>query len=193
MSNVNNVTASKPATGGAVRVAPYGTALPTSTSDALDEAFKTVGYLSEDGWNNTNGIETSSVKSYGGDTIFSGETGRTDDFKWKMMEIFNASAAKIAYGDDNVVTDDQGNIKEIHANSAEHQRRSYVIDEILADGRKARTVIPNGTLTALDEITHKSGEPMGYGVTISAKADSKCQRTLESGEKIDDTHVTYYG
>ena len=43
-----NVTTGKPKTGGAVFRAPLGTALPTDAKTALDEAFKNLGYCSED-------------------------------------------------------------------------------------------------------------------------------------------------
>lgn len=54
MSTVSNVTAAKPRTGGAIYRAPLGTAIPTDATTALAEAFKALGYLSEDGLVNTN-------------------------------------------------------------------------------------------------------------------------------------------
>ena len=40
MALTQNVTAGKPAVGGAIKSAPIGTVLPTDATTALDEAFK---------------------------------------------------------------------------------------------------------------------------------------------------------
>lgn len=49
MADANLVTVSKPKVGGAVWRAPLGTTLPTDATSALDNAFKSLGYISEDG------------------------------------------------------------------------------------------------------------------------------------------------
>ena len=54
MSDVNNVSAGKPKIGGAVFVAPIGTELPEDVTTQLNEAFKGLGYCSDDGITNTN-------------------------------------------------------------------------------------------------------------------------------------------
>ena len=48
MQNTQNVTYGKPKVGGAVHVAPLETTLPTDATTALDAAFKSLGYISED-------------------------------------------------------------------------------------------------------------------------------------------------
>ena len=56
------VTTAKPKTSGAVYVAPIGTALPTDATSSLAEAYKGLGYISEDGFtiSISSGISTSS-------------------------------------------------------------------------------------------------------------------------------------
>ncbi|MDO4490730.1 MAG: phage tail protein [Lachnospiraceae bacterium] len=188
VTNVDNVTATKPEIGGAVRTAPYGTPLPTDATSELDQAFVTLGYITTDGFTNSNPIESASVKAWGGDTIFNGETGRSDAFKAKFAEYKNAAVAKVVYGEDNVEVNTDGSIKAIHANCEEHEKRSWVIDEILSNGDKSRTVIANGTVTGLGDINHKEGEPLAYETTISALPDEK----HKNKNGTPDTHVTYF-
>ena len=55
-NDATKVSVGKPAVDGAVFSAPIGTALPTSTSAALNAAFANLGYVSEDGVTNSNGL-----------------------------------------------------------------------------------------------------------------------------------------
>ena len=61
MQNATLVGVAKPAAGGAVYRAPLGTALPTSTDAELNEAFKSLGYISDDGLTNSNSPKTISI------------------------------------------------------------------------------------------------------------------------------------
>ena len=51
-SDASNVTSSKPSVGGAVWAAPLKTEIPTDAKTPLNEAFKSLGYCSDDGLTN---------------------------------------------------------------------------------------------------------------------------------------------
>ena len=69
MAKVNNVTAAKPSKAGAVFRAPIGTLLPTDAKAELNEAFKSLGYVSEDGLTNSNSPTSDKIYAWGGDTV----------------------------------------------------------------------------------------------------------------------------
>lgn len=61
-NNKDNVSTGKPKVGGAVFTAITGSTLPTDATTALDAAFKSLGYCSEDGVTNSSGISTENIK-----------------------------------------------------------------------------------------------------------------------------------
>ena len=166
-NNASNVTFGKPKISGAIFTAPLNTALPTSASAELNEAFKCLGYVSDDGVKNSNGPSSNSIKAWGGDKALNLETEKPDNWKVKFIEALNIEVLKAVYGDDNVSGTLQTGIT-VRANSIPREPHAWVIDMLMAKGVMRRIVIPNGTITAIEEIEYKDENAVGYDCTISA-------------------------
>ena len=165
-----NVTASKPKVSGAIFNAPLGTNLPTDAVTELETAFKSLGYVSEDGVSNTHSPESTDIKAWGGDIVLSTQTDKKDQYKFKLIEALNIDVIKAVYGADNV-TGTLGEGITIKANSNEVEASCWVIDSILKGGVLKRIVIPNGKISAIDEFVYKANEAVGYGVTLTLTPD----------------------
>lgn len=184
MANVvANVTTGKPKVGGAIWRAPLGTTLPTSASVALGDAFNCLGYVSEDGFVNSNSPESEEIKAWGGDIVLTPTTNKPDTFQFTLIEATNVDVLKSTYGDDNVSGDIDSGIV-IRANSKEIGESVYVCDMIMKGGILKRIVAPYAKLTELGDITYKDDEPVGYAHTITAMPGG-----FGSGD--NDTHKEY--
>lgn len=183
MSDANNVTVGKPKIGGAVFNAPVGTALPKSVTEQLDTTFKDLGYCSEDGVTNNNSPEGDSIKAWGGQNVFSYQSGKPDTFKFKLIESINVDVLKTIYGDDNVSGDLTTGIT-IKANDKELEEMSWVIDMILRDNVLKRIVVPNAKITEIAEIKYADEDAVGYEITLTATPDGQSNTHYEYIQKV---------
>lgn len=172
MTTNNGVSAGKPKIGGAVSRAPLGTTLPVDATTALNEAFKSLGYISEDGLTNSNSITSDSLKAWGGDTVLTFQTNKTDTFSFVLIESLNSEVLKAVYGDENV-TGDLTNGMTIKANNAELDECSWAIDTILKGGVLKRIVVPTARVTKIGDVVYKDNEAIAYEITITATPDKE--------------------
>ena len=171
MQNANNVTAAKPKKMGAVFCAPVGSTLPTDAGSALDAAFKSFGYLSDDGVTNDNSPESESIKAWGGDVVLTISKGKEDTFAFTAIEATNETVLAAVYGSSNVSGTLETGIT-VEANADDAEPHSWVIDMLCRDGAGKRIVIPSAAVTKVGSIVYADGKAVGYPLTSAATPDS---------------------
>ncbi len=171
MSNTaSNVTAAKPAVTGAISIAPVGTTLPTTAVAELADAFKSMGYVSEDGVSDDISKTMSKTKAWGGDVVLSSEDSFEESFKFKLIEVLNVDVLKFAFGAANVSGTLSTGIS-VAKKAGNDTPVSIVIDSILKGGVLKRTVIPSGVLSGIGSIVQKMNEAMGIDCTVDCQTD----------------------
>lgn len=171
MSTVANVSAAKPKTGGAIYVAPIGTALPTDATTALNAAFSQLGYVSEDGLTNATEMEVESIRAWGGDTVLITQTSKDDKYAFTLIEMLNVDVLKLVYGSTNVTGTLQNGIT-ILANAKDLDDWCIVIDMVLRNGVLKRIVIPIAKVTEIGEISYVDNDAVGYETTLTCQPDA---------------------
>ena len=170
-NTATNVSTGKPKISGAVFRAPLGTTLPTDATTALDNAFVCLGYVSEDGLENSNDMEVSAIKAWGGMIVYRSLTELNDNFAFTLIESENTDVLKAVYGDSNVTIDAHGNAS-IAVKAEDPEEAVWVFELALRNNRAKRIVIADGAITSREAITYNDSDAIGYGVTVSAYPDA---------------------
>lgn len=172
------VTSAKPKVGGSIYSAPIGTALPTDATTALNTAFKCLGYVSDDGVQNSDDRKTTDIKSWGGDIVNSVQTEKTDTFKYTLIEALNVDVLKEIYGDSNVTGNLDTGIT-VKSNSTELDEHVIVIEMVLRNNVLKRIVLPSAKVTDVGEIKYKDGDNVGYETTVTCFPDANSNTHYE--------------
>lgn len=170
-NTATNVSTGKPKISGAVFRAPLGTTLPADATTALNNAFVCLGYVSEDGLENSNDMEVSAIKAWGGMIVYRSLTELNDNFAFTLIESENTDVLKAVYGDSNVTIDSDGNAS-IAVKAEDPEEAVWVFELALRNNRAKRIVIADGAITSREAITYNDSDAIGYGVTVSAYPDA---------------------
>lgn len=183
MPKAENVSVGKPNVSGAIFRAPLGTTLPKNVSEKLADAFKDMGYVSEDGTTNTNSPSSSNIKAWGGAIVYSYQEEKPDEWKFKLIETLNPDVSEMVYGSGNV----SGNLDEgmeIRANASEGEEACYIIDMLLRGNVMKRVVIPDGKVKEVGDITYVDNDVIGYDITLSALPDESQNTHYEYVQRV---------
>jgi len=171
MNNSSNVSTGKPKVGGAIFVAPAGTAVPTDANTPLAGDFVNLGYVSEDGLTNTVETDTNDTQAWGGDTVLSEQTTYKETFSFGLIETKEAALAQY-YGPENVEVDGAGAIKVRH-NGRTLPEQVAVVETVMSDGRVKRTVIEKAKMSDRSgDVTYTDGDPVTYPIVWNAKPNA---------------------
>lgn len=168
----NKVSAAKPKIGGAISVAPVGTALPTSATSTLSATFVPLGYISQEGLKNNPGFTSETIKAWGGEDVLQLDQGRTDTYTYKLIEALNEEVLKQVYGAENVTGTLTTGIQVEAKKYVDMPEQVMVIDMIMKGNVPKRIVIPRGVITNVEEIEYSDSATIGYNTTVNALADS---------------------
>lgn len=151
-------------------VAPVGTTLPTDATTALPAAWKSAGFISQDGIEKSIKTSSSDVKAFG--TLSPVRKIVTDEevtFKISMLEHNAISLAlynKLPLSGAGALTITSGAFS-IADGKPRVQRYSVVAD--LVDGaNRVRAVIEQFEVTERESQAYKAGEAIALGITATA-------------------------
>lgn len=163
MADSGNIWAATiPADGAAVYAAPLGTALPTSATATLDNAFVDLGWVSEDGVVNSISRDITKHRAWGGEVVKVTQDNYTETVTLTLLES-SADVLAVVYGADNVT--ETGDTIAVEHSRLMLERQSFVIDFV--DGERAgRIVIREGQVTELGDVTYVHKELTRYEITI---------------------------
>jgi len=165
------VTAAKPRVAGVVYRAPSGTTLPTDATTALAAAYKTLGYLSEDGFTNNYERTSEEIREMGGSVVLTVQTETTDRFQFKLIDALDTDVLKAVYGDAKVSGALADGIAVV-VDGSEAEEAVWVFETIMRDGVYQRIVIPDGKVSEIGEVVYRRNEVVGYDLTVTALLDS---------------------
>ncbi len=166
-----NVVFSKPKATGTVWSAPEGTTLPTDATTALDAAFKSLGYISEDGVTEAHSLTSETVKDYGKTAVLIIDGGDDTTLEFTPLEYTNPEVQKNLFGTDNVAVDEDGALQGVKVSDDSKEVKPYVLEHVLSNGIIERDVVPRGKVTNIDTNTYSAGAALGPKVTVTPLAD----------------------
>lgn len=154
--------------------------LPTSATTKMDTHtdFVSLGELSDNGFTEGKSISTTKHRGWHGSVILVSVDEETNTFKVEFVEPNRPSVAKLRYGRSSVTNGEDGSVGHIKGVIGTVETVPLVFDELESSGHLRRTVVPKATIDSFDDVPHKRGDLLVYGMTFTAIAD-------ESGEYMN--------
>ena len=176
-AKVSNIYAAAPLVLGSLRVAPKGTAAPTSSTSTLDAAWVDLGYIGDGGFTQKLDRRTTQKRAFGGKVVKVLQSEFTSSVQLRLLESLNADALKAVYGSSNVTvtpaTSQAGAEIAVTVNAIKLPHMSWIIDTADEElGASYRIYIPDGQVTTVGDIKIVHTDSIEYDLTINAFDDA---------------------
>ena len=182
-NNTADVSNVKGVQGGYGFSAPVDTELDVSTNPfaALGAAFDNMGFISSDGIEESVESDTDEITDINGDVVYVTKSSETETLVLTLISVTKASLSE--WHGHSAVDDTSNDYLKVSHTPTDHDRRLYVFELLLKDGRKWRKIVPNGQVTEVGSIVHASGEVAGREITITCYPDENGVRVYDYIEK----------
>lgn len=167
--NADNVAFAKGGVSGTVFRAPKGTVLPTDATTPLPEAWKSVGYIGEDGITFSEDTDTTSINEMGGNAVKTVVSSYSETAQFVMIET-NEHSLKERYGDKNVEWDATTGKYKYEHRIPDGDGCPHVIEILKTNGYVERTVIADASPSEFGDAQYHGSDGIGYDVTLSMNA-----------------------
>lgn len=168
--NAKLATASIPVAGRGICYVSFkaNPTLPTNATADMSTLtdFESLGELSDGGFSESRSISSTDHKGAHGTIIMTTIDSDTTKYKAAFLEVSRAAVAKLRFGDTSV-TETTGDVTKIDLQPYKGTPHAFVFEEEESNGYKRRTVIKRGVISAFDEVSHKKGDLMAYGMDIT--------------------------
>lgn len=163
--NTDKVTVGSAKVTGAIFVAPTTTALPTDGTTALVEAYKCLGFTSDEGLTITESSSNNSLRAWEGRTeVKNTRTEYTEQISFTPIEC-NEEVAKATWGNDHVTVGNGGGLTVQH-HGGDIDPVHIVIETVPFEGAVAR-YCAKAQLTERGDATLNGQDPSGRQLTFN--------------------------
>lgn len=147
---------------GGVFGAPSGTTLPTGATGSLDAGFDELGYVSEEGVVQSEGIDVTEIKAWQNAAVVR-KIQTKHDLTYKLTLLETSAITLYTF-----YSNYSAGVSEIRGEAG--LRQSWVI-EVLDGDNTIRIVIPDGQITEKGDVSYVNGDAVKYPITITAFPD----------------------
>lgn len=182
------IGAAKPKGTGGIVVAPTTTVLPVGLDTDFAAGFIRLGYVGEDGVQPGGERSQEEKRDWAGDVIANLQSGHSSKFTFTLLAVFDPDVQKAVFGAANVTvtaaTTTTGTKTVVIEDGADLPFNAWGFD-MVTGVKKQRLVVPNGQLTAVEELPFVSSDLQGFTVTLDCYKDAagiKVYRYYDDGK-----------
>lgn len=169
--NADNVAFAKGGVSGTMYRAPKGTPLPTDATTPLPDAWKSVGYIGEDGLTFGEDTDTTSINEMGGNAVKTVVSSYSETVQFVMIET-NEHSLKERFGDKNVTWDEDKHTYSYAHRIPDGEGCPHVVEIMKTNGFVERTVIADGAPSEFGDIQYHGSDGVSYDETMAMNASA---------------------